>query len=55
MLKKLRNTKRIVIQYVAGVIGTVPKDSEKSLGKLEIRGKIETILITALLRSARIL
>ena len=44
-----------VIPIVAGALGTVPEDSEKGLKELEIRGRIEAIQITALLRSDRIL
>ena len=33
----------MAIQIAAGVLGTVSKDLEKSLGKLEIGGRIETI------------
>ena len=40
---------------VIGALGTIPRGLEISLGELEIRGRIETIQTTALLRSARIL
>ena len=45
-MKKLWNMKVIVL-------GTLPKSMEKRLVKLEIRGRIKTIQITALLRSAK--
>ena len=44
-----------VIPVVVGVLGTVPKDLERRIEELEIRGRIDTIQTTALLRSARIL
>ena len=44
-----------VIPIVIGVLGTFPKDLVKGLEELEIGGRTETIKITALLRSARIL
>ena len=40
---------------VNGVLGTVTKGLVLGLEDLEIRGRVETIQITALLRSARIL
>ena len=53
--KRLWTMKVMVIPIVVGALGTVPKGLEKMLEELEIRGRIETIQITALLRSARIL
>ena len=50
-LEKLWNMRAKVIPIVVGALGTVPK----SLEELEIRGRIETIQTTALLRSVRIL
>ena len=44
-----------MIPIVVGALGTVHKDLEKRLEKLEIRGRIETIQTTALLRLVRIL
>ena len=52
-LKKLWNMK--VIPVVTGVLGTVTKGLIKGLEDLEIRGRVETIQTTTLLRSARIL
>ena len=48
--KKLWNMKETVIPIVIGVHGSV----NKGLGDLEIRGRVETIQTTALLKSARI-
>ena len=44
-----------VTLIVAGALGTVFKDLQKRLEKLETRGRIETIQTTALLKSSRIL
>ena len=44
-----------VIPIVIGALGTLLKGLLKRLDDLEIRGQIETIQTTALLRSARIL
>ena len=54
-LKKLWNMKVTVISIVTGAPGTVTKGLVKILEDLEIRGRVETIQTTALLRSARIL
>ena len=54
-LKKMWNIRVIVILIVFDVLGTVCKDLEKRLGELEIRGRIEIIQTTALLKLARIL
>ena len=51
-LKKLWNIKLTVIWNVVGALGTVHKQLEK---RLEIWGKIDAILITVLLKLARIL
>ena len=53
--KKLRSMSVMVIPIVVGVLCTVPKGWERRLEELEVRGKIKTIQITALLRLARIL
>ena len=47
--------KLTVISVVSGVFGTVVKVLLQRLEDLEIRGRVETILTTALSRSARIL
>ena len=44
-----------VIRIVNGALGTVTEGLVKGLEDLEIRGRVETIPITALLRLARIL
>ena len=44
-----------VISIVIGALGTTPKGLIKGLEDLEIRGQVETIKTTALLRSDRIL
>ena len=54
-LKKLWNMKVMVIPIVIGALCTVTKGLFKGLGDLEIRGRVETIQATRLLRTARIL
>ena len=44
-----------VKQILIGAIGRIPKCFEKALEDFEIRGRVETIQITAFLRSAKIL
>ena len=44
-----------VLPIVIGALGKIPKGMIKGLQDLEIRGQMETIQTTALLRSARIL
>ena len=44
-----------VIPIVVGMLGRVPKILGKRLEEMEIKGSIETIQTTALLKSARIL
>ena len=53
-LKNLRNMKVIVIPVVVSALGIVPKGLKQTQGKLEIRGRIETIQ-TTVLKSVRIL
>ena len=53
--KKLWNTKVTVIPIVIGALGTVTKGLIIGLKDLEIRGQVETIQTTTLLKSARIL
>ena len=45
----------MVIPIVTGELGTVTKGLEQGLKNLEIKGRAETILTTALVRSARVL
>ena len=54
-LKKLWNMRVTVIPIIIGAIGTVTKGLVQGMEDLEIRGRVETIPITALLRSSRIL
>ena len=49
-LKKLWNMKVTIIPFVVGVFGTVTKGQEQGLEDVEIRGRVETIQTTALLR-----
>ena len=51
-LKKLWNMKGTIIPIVIGAFGTVTKGLLKGLEDLEIRGRVETIQTTALLRAA---
>ena len=54
-LKNLRKMKVTDIPTVISTLGTVTKGLVQGLGDLEITGRVETIQITALSRSARIL
>ena len=54
-LKKLWYMEVAVIPVVIGALGTVTKGFVQGLEELEIRGWVETIQTTLLLRSARIL
>ena len=54
-MKKLWNTQVAIIPIVTGALGTVIKGLAQGQEDLEIRGRVETIQMTALLRSARIL
>ena len=57
-LKKLWNMKVSIVPIVIGTIdtfGTVTKGLLKGLEDLEVGGRVETIQMTALLRTARIL
>ena len=51
-LKKIWNLKVKIIPMVIGVFGTVTKGLLKWLGNLEVRGRVENIQITTLLRKA---
>ena len=44
-----------MIPTVIGALGTVTKELSQGLADLEIRGQVETIQTTTLLKSARIL
>ena len=54
-LKKLWNMKLTIVPIVIGAFGTIAKGLLKDLEDLEVGGREETIQMTALLRSARIL
>ena len=54
-LKKLWNMQVTTIPIVIGAFGTVTKELLKGLEDLEVGGRVETIQMTALLRTARIL
>ena len=53
-LKKLWNMKVMVTPIVIGTLGSDAKELLQGLEDLEIRGRVETIQTTALLRSDRI-
>ena len=53
--KKLWNMKVTIIPIVIGAFSTVTKGLLKGLDDFEIRGRVETIQTTTLLRTARIL
>ena len=54
-LKKLWNMKITILPIVIGALGTITKRLLKGLEDLEVGGRVETIQITELLRTARIL
>ena len=54
-LKKLWNMKVTILPIVIGAFGTITKGLLKGLEDLEVGGRVETIQMTALLRTARIL
>ena len=54
-LKSLWNMKVTIVPIVIGAFGTVTKGLLKRLEDLEVDGRVETIQMTALLRTARIL
>ena len=51
----LWNMKVTIVPIVIGAFGTITKGFLKSLEDLEVGGWVETIQMTALLRTARIL
>ena len=53
--KKLWNMKVTIIPIVIGALGTVTKALVQGQGEWEIRGRMENIEATTVLRSARIL
>ena len=54
-LKKLWNMKVTIVPIVIGAFSTITKGLLKGLEDLECDGRVETIQMTALLRTARIL
>ena len=54
-LKKLWNRKVTIVPIAIGALGTITKGILKGLVDLEVGGRVETIQMTALLRTARIL
>ena len=50
-LKKLWNMKVKEIPIEIGALGTIPSDMEKKLMELEIRGRMETLQTSVLLKS----
>ena len=54
-LKKLWNMKVTIVPIVIGAFGTITKELLKGLEDLEVGGRVETIQMTVLLRTARIL
>ena len=53
-LKKLWNMKVTIVPIVTGAFGTMTKGLLKGLEDLEVGGRLETIQMTALLRTVRI-
>ena len=54
-LKKLWNMKVTIVPIVISALSTITKWLLKGLEDLEVGGRVETIQMTALLRTARIL
>ena len=54
-LKKLWNMKMMIVPIMIGAYGTITKGLLKGLEDLKVGGQVETIQMTALLRTARIL
>ena len=54
-LKKLWNMKMTIVSIVIGALGIITKGLLKGLEDLEVGGWVETIQMTALLKTARIL
>ena len=53
-LKKLWNMKVTIVPIVIGAFGSITKGLLKGLEDLEVGGRVETIQMTTLLRTARI-
>ena len=54
-LKKIWNMKVTILPILIGAFGTITRELLKGLEDLEVGGRVETILTTVLLRTARIL
>ena len=54
-LKKLWNMRVTIVPILIGAFGNVTKGLLKGLEDVEVRGRVETIQTTALLKTARIL
>ena len=54
-MKKLWNMEVKIVPIVSGAFGTITKGLLKGLEDLEVGGRVETIQMTALLKTARIL
>ena len=54
-LKKLWNMKVTIVPIVNGTLGTITEGLLRGLEDLEVGGQVETIQMTALLKTARIL
>ena len=54
-LKKLWNMKVTIVSIVVGAFGTITEGFLKSLEDLEVGGRVETIQMTTLLRTTRLL
>ena len=54
-MKKLWNMKVTIVLIVIGALGTITKGLLKGLEDLEVGRQVETMQMTALLRTARIL
>ena len=54
-LKKLWNMKVTIVPIMIGAFGTITKGLLKDLENLEVGGRVQTIQMTVLLRTARIL
>ena len=54
-MKKLWNMRVTIVTIVIAAFGTITKGLLKGLEDFEVDGRVETIQMTALLRTARIL
>ena len=54
-LKKLRNMKVMIVPIGIGALDTITKELLKGLENMEVSGRVQTIQMPTLLRTARIL